>query len=264
MNESKPPVTSPGETGEEQAVATTSVGSKLTNIFVQPGDVFDEVRQSPHNFLNWLVPTLISVGVGILFVWVVFSQDTIVQQMRDAQEKKFDEQVTAGKMTRQQADQAIQVTQRFMTPLLIKAFGSVGATVATFAWLFAIALPFWLVGRVVLKGEFGYLKAVEVVGLAGMITVLGTIVTMLIVVAMGSMAMNPGPVLLARDFDSANKLHRVLSALSLPMLWYLAVMATGLSRLTGKSWLVGAAWVFVPFVIIQGGLILLGIGGGGF
>jgi hypothetical protein len=93
--------------------------------------------------------------------------------------------------------------------------------------------------------------------------VLGTVFTMFIVVAMGNMAMNLGPVLLVRDhFDPANKMHRVLSTLNVPMLWYLAVMATGLSRLSGKSWLTGAVWTFLPYVIIMGGMILLGIGDG--
>lgn len=264
MNDTKPPIMSPDGTADEPSVATTSVGAKLTNIFVQPGDVFDEVRQSPHNFLNWLVPTLISVVVGLVFVWVVFSQDTIMQQMRDAQAKEIEAKVTAGKMSQQQADQAIQVTQRFMTPLVIKALGSVFTLLGCFAWLFGLSLLFWLIGRFVLKADFGYLKAVEVTGLAAMITVLGTVLTMLIVVAMGNLAMNPGPVLLVRDFDSANKLHRVLSALSLPMLWHLAVMGTGLSRLSGRSWLAGAACVFIPYAVIQAGLILLGMGGGGF
>lgn len=241
---------------------TTSVPAKMLNVFVEPGEVFDEVGHSGYSYLNWLMPTLVSLVVGMVFVWVVFSQDTVMQQMRAAQEKQFEAQVTAGKMTRQQADQAMQMTQRFMSPLIIKAAGSVGVIAGTVAWLFGISLLLWLVGRYALKAPFGYLKAVEVAGLASMITVLGTVATMLIVVATGNMAMNPGPVLLVvRDFDAANKMHRVLSALNLPMLWYLAVMATGLSRLSGKPWILGAAWTFIPYALIFGALILLGIGG---
>jgi hypothetical protein len=262
MNATDPAPLPPMMSGDEPTAPTTSVFAKMSNIFVEPGEVFDEVRRSKHNYLNWLVPMLISLGVAIVFVWVVFSQDAVMQQMRAAQDKQFEAQVTAGKMTRQQADQAMQMTQKFMSPLVLKAFGSVGAAIGSVGWLFGFSLLFWLVGKYALKGQFGYLKAVEVVSLAGMITVLGTVATMLIVVATGNMAMNPGPVLLVvRDYDAANKLHRILSALNLPMLWYLAVMATGLSRLTGKSWILGAVWTFVPYAVIFGALILLGIGG---
>lgn len=264
MSESDPTALPPVVSGEEPATPTSSVFAKMANVFVEPGEVFDEVRRSKHNYLNWLVPLLISLGVAIVFVWVVFSQDTVMQQLRAAQEKQFESQVAAGKMTRQQADQARQITQRFMSPLILKASGSIGAIVGSVGWLFGMSLLFWLVGRYALQAQFGYLKAVEVVGLAGMITVLGTVATMLIVVATGNMAMNPGPVLLVRGYDAANKMHRVLSSLNLPMLWYLAVMATGFSRLCGKRWIVGAAWTFIPYAIIFGALILLGIGGGQF
>jgi hypothetical protein len=262
MSESDTSALPPVVSGEEPATPTSSVFAKMVNVFVEPGEVFDEVRRSKHNYLNWLVPMLAGIVVAVAFIWVVFSQDTVMQQMRTAQEKQFEAQVAAGKMTRQQADQAMQMTQQFMSPLIVKGFGSIAAVAASVGWLFGISLLFWLVGRFALKAQFRYLKAVEVVGLAGMITVLGTVATMLIVVATGNMAMNPGPVLLVRGYDAANKMHRVLSSLNLPMLWYLAVMAAGLSRLCGKPWIVGAAWAFIPYAVIFGALILLGVGGG--
>jgi hypothetical protein len=61
---------------------------------------------------------------------------------------------------------------------------------------------------------------------------------------MGNMAMTPGPVLLVHEFNPANKLHVLLSQINLVMLWYLAVLALGLARLSRVSFSKAAAWLF--------------------
>jgi hypothetical protein len=102
------------------------------------------------------------------------------------------------------------------------------------------------------------MKAVDMVGLAGMINVLGGIVAALLAVAMGNLAMTPGPVLLVHEFDPANKVHVFLAQLNLFMLWYLALLSLGLAKLSGVSfakaafWLYGIWAVFVAVAVLPG------------
>jgi len=183
-----------------------------------------------------------------------------LHSIREAQEKAMEKRVDAGKMTRQQADQALEMSEKFTGPIVMKIFGSVGAVIANFAMLFFGGLIVWLLGKWVFKARFTYLKAVEVVALAGMINVLGGIVATLLAVAMGNMAMTPGPVLLVHEFNPANKLHVFLSQLNLFMLWYVAVMALGLARLSGASFAKAASWLYGIWAVFVAVAVLPGWG----
>jgi hypothetical protein len=249
------PPSIPAESGQRPA---SSLTSRLCNVFAAPGDVFDEVRTRKPATGNWLLPVLLSCLVGIGYSFAVFSQPSILQSIRETQEKAMEKRVQAGKMTRQQADQAQEMSEKFTGPTMMKTFGSVGAVVASFVMLFLLGLIVWLLGKWVFKAGFPYLKAVELVGLAGMINVLGGIVAALLAVAMGNLAMTPGPVLLIHEFDPANKLHIFLSQLNLFMLWYIAVLSLGLAKLSGASfakaafWLYGIWAVFVAVSVLPG------------
>ncbi len=211
---------------QTEPLPASSLTSRVFNVFAAPGDVFDEVRTQEPSTGNWLVPVLLACL----------------------------------KMTRQQADQALEMSEKFTGPIVMKIFGSVGAVIANFAMLFFGGLIVWLLGKWVFKARFTYLKAVEVVALAGMINVLGGIVATLLAVAMGNMAMTPGPVLLVHEFNPANKLHVFLSQLNLFMLWYVAVMALGLARLSGASFAKAASWLYGIWAVFVAVAVLPGWG----
>jgi hypothetical protein len=230
------------------------------NIYAAPGDVFDEIRTSKPSTANWLVPLLLTCLVGVIYSFAVFSQQNILHSMREAQEKAMQKQVDAGKMTKQQADQALAVSEQFMGPTLMKAFGSVGAVVANCVMLFLAALLIWLLGRWALKNRFPYLKAMEVAGLAGAINILGGIVAMLLAVVMGNLAMSPGPVLLVHEFDPANKVHVFLSQLNVFMIWYIALLSLGLAKLCQTGFGKAAIWLFGLWAALVAVIVLPGWG----
>jgi hypothetical protein len=154
--------------------------------------------------------------------------------------------------------------EQFFSPALIKLFGSVGAVVFSAAWLFSVALVIWLLGTRVFKGSFGCIQSLEVCGLAGMIGVLGGLVTMLLVVITGNMLARPGPALALREFDVNNKLHQALSMLNVMNLWYVAVLGVGLAKLSGASTAKAFVWLLALWIALCAGLIALGWGGQGF
>ena len=104
-------------------------------------------------------------------------------------------------------------------------------------------------GKYAFHAEVPYGKVVEVVGLSTYIMVIGTIITMIIAVAMGSL--NAGPhlgLLVGNSFDPLNKMHKLLASVNAVTLWYLAVVAIGLSKIfsiqTSKAFItVGILWV---------------------
>ena len=97
---------------EEVQRPASSLAGRLLNVFAAPGDVFDEIRTSTPSTANWLVPLLLTCLVGIGYVFAVFSQESILQSMRETQEKTMQKQVDARKLTQQQADQRLELAQQ--------------------------------------------------------------------------------------------------------------------------------------------------------
>ena len=120
----------------ESTPPQTGIGSRLLNVFAAPGEVFEEVKNSPPSTANWLVPALIYIAVGVISAFVIFSQPAIIQQIRDQQAQMMDQQVKAGKMTQAQADQAMAAMEKFAGPTLMIVFGCAGAIVGSFIHLF--------------------------------------------------------------------------------------------------------------------------------
>lgn len=224
--------------------SSSSLASRLMNIFVAPGEVFDELKAGPPKAANWVVPLVLAMIVGVVYTIVIFSQPGILQKIKEANEKKFQQMVDQGKMTQKQADETVAKVEQFMTPLFFKLTGSFGALVMNAAFLFLIATILWLLGRFFFKSEMTYAQALQANGLSTMIYMLGVIVAMLLAVIYGNTAMTPGPVLLISHFDEADKLHWILSALNVFTLWYLAVLAVALTKLSGASFLKAALWLY--------------------
>jgi len=227
---------------------------RLANVYAAPGEVFDQVKASPPSTANWLTPVLIFIVVGWVGGWLVFSQASIKQQLRDIQEQAIQKQVDKGRLSQKQADSAGEKLGNIGAVVGI----AVGVPFAAFASPLLWGLIVWLVGVKVFKGNFTYMKALEVAGLANMIGVLDSIVKTLLILVMGSLFASPSLALLVKQFDPQNPLHSVLAAISVMTFWALAVKAIGLSRLSGASFGKAAVWIFGIWVAWTG--LAIGIG----
>jgi hypothetical protein len=250
ITETPPPVTE---------VPVMSLAARLLNMFAIPGDVFEEVKATRHAAVNWLVPALIASVVGAASACLMFSQPAIQQQLREQQERVMEQQVKAGKMTRAQAEQAQTIADKFSSPTMLKIFGAFGAVGGSFARVFWWALVLWLLGRWFLHVRIGYLKAAEVAGLAGMISTLGTVVSLLLIVNVGKLFSTPSLALVVGDFDAKNKSHLLLGAVNVFNFWFIGVMASGLARLAGVPFaraaiLMLSCWIAWSLILISIGL----------
>src|ERR1051325_1191237 len=106
------PSTPPSDSPAAEPAAPMSLMARLLNVFAVPGEVFEQVRNAPRSIATWLVPAIIFGIVGTVTVFVMFSQPGIIQKMREKQAKSIDKMVSQGKLTRQQADQQMEVGQK--------------------------------------------------------------------------------------------------------------------------------------------------------
>jgi hypothetical protein len=236
----------------------SSLAARLFNVFATPGDVFEEVAASAPCHANWLTPVFLVCLAGLVSVFVIFSQETIIQQLRAQQEQALEKKLQH--LPKEQREQAKATIEKFTSPALLKGFGAAGAVVGSFAWVLATALFVWLAGRFVFKADFPFLKSIEVCGLASMIGLLGVIVGTLLIVGKGQMMASLSPALLISDFTPANPVHQSLAACNVITFWHIAVLAIGLAKLSRASVIKTLPCLFIPWAIFKFGLIWLGIG----
>lgn len=237
-----------------------SLAARLLNIFAVPGEVFLDIRSAPHAVSNWLVPIILSSIVGVFSAVVIFSQPSIQQQIREQQSKAIELQVKAGKMTQAQADQSLAVMDKFMGPAMLKIFGAVGAVVSSFVRVFWWAFILWLMGQLILKIRFPYLKAVETAGLVMMISVLGMIISLLLIVNMGKVFASPSLALAVENFDIQSKSHVALGAANVFSFWFVGLMALGLAKLADVPFARAGFLVFGFWILQEMFFILTGLG----
>jgi hypothetical protein len=249
-----PPETPP----EAPPSPTMSLGGRLLNVFATPGDVFQEVKTAGASTANWLVPALILIAVGWVATWLIFSQDSIKHQLSEITDQAIQKQVEKNHMSEQQAEQAHAAGEKW---------GWIGGVVVSVLTpvFFGFVTPFfwgliiWLVGAKLLKGDFPYMKAVEVIGLGNMVGVLDTIVRTLLIIGLGNLYAAPGLVLFIKDFDPQNTVHGLLAIANVMTFWVLAVRALGLARLSGISFAKAALWVFGIWAAYTGFFVCLGL-----
>jgi hypothetical protein len=220
--------------------APTSLRQKLLNVFISPSDVFDEVIASPPNLANWRVPTLfvclatiISLQTGNLPT----ESSVTIHILAEARRLSI----------------AQALTLAGVWPIASALLVCVGIFIGT-CWS---AFVLWVIGRIFLKVQFSYLKALEIVGLTGIISVLGTITTILLIAASGDPSARPALSLLAAKLDHTQPFYQILETLNFFHVWSASVLAIGLSQLCNVTFKEAAFWVFGYWMVLRIVLIVL-------
>jgi hypothetical protein len=185
---------------------------------------------------------------------LIFSQPAIQQQMREMQDQMLQKMVDKGKIPQDVADK-----QREIGEAAGKIMPYVGAVFSSMISPFWWGLIIWSVGVFVFKGQFTFMKAVEVAGLANAIAVLGALVTTLLSISLSNLLASPSPALFIKHFDPQNPSHSLLAVFNIMTLWVLGVRAVGLARLSGVSFVRAGAWVFGIWAFYTGLLLAVGM-----
>lgn len=147
----QPPLPNPPNRSESPLPATTSLPARLLNVFATPGEVFAEVVTTKPSVSNWLVPVIISCFVGVIAAVVLLSQPSILHKIREQQQATLEKSVKAGKMTQAQADEAMEVIEKFSSPIMMSITGSIATIFGKFIGLFLWALGLWLLALLFFK-----------------------------------------------------------------------------------------------------------------
>lgn len=234
------------------------LAARLLNVFAIPGAVFADVRACRGSAANWIVPALLLGLAGMLTAMAVLSQPDFQQQMNKRfaeQAQALEQQVKAGKIKPAEAERLRAFTRTFARPEVLRSLGGTMAfgfgVVRVFWW----ALVLWLLGRAFLKIHVNYLKALEVAGLALMISVLGSVVSLLLMVNLPRLFSTQDWSQAVSDFNPSHKNYLLLGTANIFALWLVCVLSVGLARLADvpfrrAMWFVFAAWLIQQLCLV--------------
>ncbi|HEY3857641.1 MAG TPA: YIP1 family protein [Verrucomicrobiae bacterium] len=241
-------------TPDSAPIEPSSLMDRLTNVIASPGEVFSEVSNSPVRASNWFVPLLLSCICTVIYIFMAFSQPAVLQGMAEQRQAAMQKKVASGKITQAQADQAAAMTEKFLTPTMLKVFGAGGAAVGSVAGLFLMALIIWFGLKIFGGSGIDYMKVVEIYGLSLVIDVPQKLLRVLLVSWKGNLLATASPTLFMANPSATNRTDVFLSMIDVIDIWWLAVLSLGLSKATSISYRNAA---LVTFVVWYGFRIIL-------
>jgi hypothetical protein len=244
---------------DQQALPSApSLGSTISDVFVSPSEVFQNLKHTAPSPILWVAPLIATLLIVVVSVIMIFTNNALKSEMKETQSKAIQKMVDEGKLTQEQADKAEAQAESMGAMMIV--FGIVGGVIFIAAFYFGGALFLWLANKTVLKSAVGYGKHLELYGIASWIGVLGGIVTVLMMVGLGTMAATPsGALALIGSFDPTNKLHMLLASLNIFSIWQTAVIGIGLSKFSDKQPGAGIGIAFALWIVWIALSILLGI-----
>ncbi len=239
------------ESAETNVIENISLGDAMAGVFTEPGSTFESVKASvKKNY--WLLPVLIVIAVSVLSSFLVMNDEELVSEIRTKQKeaikKQMDEAVKDGKMTREQADQQIEQTEKMFGGGMFVIFGIIGSVFGVLIIFFLKALVYWG-GLKLFKGEAGYGDLLNVLGLAGLITAIQLAIDTVLAILMGKLMMNIGPVMLFSEESVGKQMYTLLANFDLLNIWYNIVVGIGLAKVSKLKPSVTITFVFVLWLV---------------
>lgn len=223
---------------EPPAERTRPLGRRIIDTFLAPGELFASFGERP----PWFVPLLVAMVVTAIAV-AFLPTELYVEQMR--------EQLRSNPQASRAMDPATMAKWGRLS-------GAVGGPLGMLIGAILTAGILALVFQVMMSGEATFRQYLGVAGHASLITALGTLVLVPLWIATGDMQTRLSLALLTPFLEPGDFLYRVLRGIDVFGLWWIAVLALGVSVLNRKfSWGTAAAIVFgVYLLFLVGGVAL--------
>ncbi len=220
----------------------------MSGIFTEPGETYETIANTPKKNY-WIFPVLISVVIGLISTFL-FMQDAelvnkTMEKQKEKMREKFQESVKQGKMTQEDSEKAMES----MNPkgMMFKVFGFGGAIIGPFVILLLLSV-FYLIALKIMKAQFDFMNILNVVGLAMLISGIGSLVGLVISILKGNLT-SVGPGLLFSEESAGQKVYAMLTKIDLFSIWFYAVIAIGLSRIARVSIVKTASVVFGLWIV---------------
>ena len=224
-----------------------SFGSKLWYLFVDPRKTFASIVPNHTWIILWLLVAAITICAYMPIKGIV----------KQSQMQKVEEQLKSNPQVseQQRAEILEKMESRFDSPFSLLFIPAVQLIM-----LFIVAGILLFLGNIILGGNCGYLKMLNAYAWTMMIVIPGSIVTVPMMMAKGSMDVSLGLGVLT-SADTGAFLKKFLTSFELFGLWQVwlsSVAVSVLAKIPSKKAFVAVFISWLIWVVIQGGLATIG------
>jgi hypothetical protein len=210
----------------------------LTNIIIEPGKAFQHIKEKD----DWWIPFVGLTIVTLLFLWV--SSPALTRIMTQ-------------KMAEMGVDREIPKAAQYIK--------YVAAPIATLIGFLFVSLIIWFLGNV-FGGDWDYIKALDLYAYSSVVQIIRSLLTTIILLVKGI----PN-IATARDMEIATglnlifrpenpKLYALVSGIEVFSIWQFALIAYGISEITGIAKKKAAIASIIVYILFLGFSALFGRG----
>lgn len=210
-----------------------SLPARLLGVVANPVAVYDDVAGTPRTPSNWVAPWVLLIIATAVLTQLLIQNADFAEQLMTIMREQVDLLVNDGAVQREEADRQLALLQPgmpFFTVLSIAGPAAWGLGV-----IFALSLLYWLMGRSTMRAAAPYMKVVEVVGLASVISVIELCVSTGLILATGSITATPTAAALFPSVAQESILYALLLKANPFSLWLVIVTSIGLARLFARD-----------------------------
>lgn len=238
-----------------------SHSDKMIGVFTEPSNTFETIARFPVRSIDWVLPVVILfILIGVMRSIAMLNEE-VALQTRQAQIEMFDKMVSEGKMTQDQADQAIEGIEKqmeFMRGPLGWVINVVSTLIFGFIFFFIIAGIYFLFVKFLLKGEGTYQHVLVANGLTAYISMIQVLIGGILTFALGKIVMDTS-VANFLDLEKGSLVKFFVSKVDPISIWAYSVLAIGLAKLN-RAQSSTPYFILVFTLWILGGLLFFFLG----
>jgi len=183
------------EVSLEEQEPELSHSDKLVGIFSEPGKTYESLAKFPMRTIDWVLPLLAMLVVVIISQFIMMGNPQIKAEMKQKQmeavEKRFQQMVDNGTMTKQQAEEQMQRVEDQMDKMgggVGKIFTAISVLVFGFVAFLIIAGIYFLIIKFGFKAEATYKHVLVASGLTSYITIISIVAATIFAIITSKMA----------------------------------------------------------------------------
>jgi hypothetical protein len=257
MEETTEPITDLSSGAAAEAVEPLSATDTFIGILTEPGPTYDVIGRTAPRTAYWLLPTLVCcliLGAGLVYR---FSTPQMKEQMVQQTREKLQEQVKAGKMSAEDAEQGVAQFEKIFGIIAFTA--PVSGAIGMFLFFLLFALIVWLLVRYVFKLPVRYGLVLAVIGPTFYIVGIDQLLSLLLGLLTENPFANFSPALLMNG-TIKDMPYRAAMQCDPIAIWSYYVMGIGLHRGCGISKVQGFGTAFGLWGIMVALAIFAGFG----
>lgn len=206
-----------------------SLPARLLGVITSPVAVYDDVAATPRTPSNWIAPWILLIAATAVLTHMLIQNAGFAEQLMTVMREQVDILVNDGTIVREDADRQLALVRPGMP--LFAVLSVVGPALWGLGLIFALSLLYWMMGRSAMHAHAPYMKVVEIVGLASVISVIEMCASTGLILATGMVTISPTAAALFPSLSEDTFFYALLLKVNPFSIWMAVITSVGLARL---------------------------------